>query len=561
MKCSICSTMLTFLLTTAWLCVISSPGLTQTLPFASGDLMAGSGNCALCHDNLADQTGADVSIGGQWRSTMMANSARDPFFIAKVSTEIERYPALSSIIQDKCANCHMGLAHVEAQAKGESTLMFGDGFTNPANSYHALAMDGVSCTLCHQIENEGLGEPETFSGHYPIDRETAKPDRIVYGPYGNSLLNPMQSASGYRPEHGEHLTESKLCSTCHTLYTPTVNDEGEIVGEFPEQMVYLEWQHSAFADGGDDDRTCQQCHMPAAPGGVKISSIPPNLSPREPFAQHHFVGGNVFMLRVLRDNADELGVTATTAQFDATINRALSHMENLGAKLVILDASAPAGRLNANLSVTNAAGHKFPAGFPSRRAWIHFQVEDANGAMVFESGRLMDDGSIEGVDSDADETRVEPHYETINSPEQVQVYEASLMDVNGEVTTTLLRAAGYLKDNRLLPRGFDKATAESDIEVAGGARQDADFIGGGDVIRYSVDVSAYAGPFTVRAELMLQSISHPFTRDLRQASTEEARRFMSYYDQQEDSAVICSSAMLERVEKTTAIEDWELYRD
>ena len=45
-------------------------------------------------------------------------------------------------------------------------------------------------------------------------------------------------------------------------------------------------------------------------------------------------------------------------------------------------------------------------------------------------------------------------------------------------------ASRYLKDNRLLPHGFDKRTAEPDIAVHGAALDDPDFTGAGDRVRY-----------------------------------------------------------------------------
>ena len=77
---------------------------------------------------------------------------------------------------------------------------------------------------------------------------------------------------------------------------------------------------------------------------------------------------------------------------------------------------------------------------------------DADGLLIFESGGWLPDGSIAGNDNDADPSQVEPHYKAIVSPGQVQIYEAILRDSEGAVTTSLLRAAGYLKDNRLTGR-------------------------------------------------------------------------------------------------------------
>jgi hypothetical protein len=79
--------------------------------------------------------------------------------------------------------------------------------------------------------------------------------------------------------------------------------------------------------------------------------------------------------------------------------------------------------------------------------------------VLFESGNVTATGVIRGNDNDADPRRFEPHYAQIRREDEVQIYEAILGDARGTVTTGLLQATRYLKDNRLLPRGFDKRTA------------------------------------------------------------------------------------------------------
>jgi hypothetical protein len=85
------------------------------------------------------------------------------------------------------------------------------------------------------------------------------------------------------------------------------------------------------------------------------------------------------------------------------------------------------------------------------------------------------DASIKGNDNDADPLRFEPHYLEITSPEQVEIYEAIPKDSAGHVTTGLLSAVGYVKDNRILPSGFNKQTADKDIAVIGEAANDPNF--------------------------------------------------------------------------------------
>ncbi len=49
--------------------------------------------------------------------------------------------------------------------------------------------------------------------------------------------------------------------------------------------------------------------MPALPDSIKISGMG-NFPKRAPYSRHEFVGGNVYMLTLLRNNIDSLGVTA-----------------------------------------------------------------------------------------------------------------------------------------------------------------------------------------------------------------------------------------------------------
>ena len=51
----------------------------QPLPTDQGRYFAGSGVCSICHTDMQDEAGNNVSIDDFWRSTMMANAARDPY--------------------------------------------------------------------------------------------------------------------------------------------------------------------------------------------------------------------------------------------------------------------------------------------------------------------------------------------------------------------------------------------------------------------------------------------------------------------------------------------------
>jgi len=525
----------------------AGPGAQAGLPLlaSEGEYFSASGACAACHTNLTDDSGADVSLDTAWRSTTMANSARDPYWQASVSAEVLRSPGQQAVIEDSCATCHMPMARFTSTADGGTAAVLGDGYLDPANPLHDLAMDGVSCTLCHQIRETNLG-PGSYDGNFTIDTELPRGQRPIFGPYSTDETQAaiMQSVSGYVPAQavpwgqGLHLAQSELCATCHTLYTPFVDADGQ-PAEFPEQVPYLEWFYSDYRSTA----TCQECHMPPAEGGVRISFA--STTPRSPFSQHMFVGGNVFMLDILRTFGEELGVTASGSQFEATMARTLDQLQTETASIAFDEIHASGSRLTAEVSIESQVGHKFPTSFPSRRVWIHFLMQDASGRTVFESGAVNPDGSIVGNDNDADPADYEPHYQAIVSPDQVQIYEAILGTTSGEVTTSLLGATTYLKDNRLLPSGFEKSAPYTDIAVRGGAFEDPDFVGGGDRIQYSIDLGSAQAPFTVTVELLYQSVGYRWAQNLASLESDEISRFLGYYAGVPNVPVLIASQTVE----------------
>ena len=82
------------------------------------------------------------------------------------------------------------------------------------------------------------------------------------------------------------------------------------------------------------------------------------------------------------------------------------------------------------------------------------------------------------------------------------------------LTTGLLSGARYVKDNRPLPRGFDKTTASDDIAVRGEASADPNFGSAGDQLRYVLDLPTAPGPLTIGVELRYQPIGYRWAQNL-----------------------------------------------
>ena len=485
--------------------------------------------CMPCHNSLTTPAGHDASIGFDWRASIMANSARDPYWQAGVRRETLDHPALSAEIQDECSTCHMPMQRFTAHAVGERGQVFAH---LPANRgtelLDSLSADGVSCTTCHQIQRDNFGQRSSFNGGFVIDTKTPLERRPIFGPYvvdrGHTTV--MHSSTGFLPTESSHIRQSELCATCHTLYTPIYDSSGTRVGTLPEQMPFLEWEHSAYRN----EQTCQSCHMAlvnTAGDSQPITSI--NGPARPELRRHWFPGGNYFLLGVLNRYRAELAVEAQPQELDAAAARTRELLEQ-AARVRVAAGPNEAGRVVVDVDVTNLTGHKLPTAYPSRRAWLHVVMRDNAGKVVFESGALQPSGAIVGNDNDEDRLKVEPHYREITRPDQVQIYESIMVDAYGAVTTGLLFGRRYAKDNRILPRGFDKATADSDVAVRGEAANDPGFTSGTARTRYVLDVSRAQGPFRVEAELWYQPIGFRWAQNLRLRPSDEGRRFLGYYE-------------------------------
>jgi hypothetical protein len=512
---------------------------------------------------ITDPAGEDVSPSTQWDHSVMAHSFDDPYYQAAVEDEASHFPHLAGFIEDTCLNCHSPMARTHAHQAGvdltqDSTCLDPEGcyrFDTAETQNHAR--EGVSCTLCHQVQDDGtLGTADSFSGGYSISDNAMD----IYGPYSGPAGNNMAMQTGYTPTFGTHTTSSELCATCHTLHTPTLDPEnGQPTGHmFLEQGPYFEWLNSVYATGEPQEQQCQGCHMPEpAPSyTTQIATSPPAAPDRTPFATHSIVGGNTYLLELLKEYRSVLGIenSTTEAGFDEKIAETRAFLENEAAELSITQSSVSAGgdRLNIDVLVTNKTGHKLPTSYPSRRAWIHLTVT-TGGQAVFESGlpdargyistdaaRLVADCmASEKLPGFVNDGCFEPHRDVISDPSEVAIYEAVLGDANDHITHTLLLGNSYLKENRLPPEGFTNSRASTidGQSLPVGVASDSDFncIGstegcGADTVHYSIPIDRPNAAYVIEARLLYQAIQPGFVDGLH-ADGDRVNRFRVMYEE------------------------------
>ncbi|HYE13030.1 MAG TPA: hypothetical protein VD968_01160, partial [Pyrinomonadaceae bacterium] len=331
-----------------------------------------SDQCMGCHSaNDVNMSAAFLSPAvnllpyTEWRSSMMGLAGRDPVFHSQLESERAQFansPAgnLDGFLDTKCFHCHgvMGQRQQVINSGGQHSVVSQQtpsfnhewvyALPSPpryeyegAALYGALARDGVSCAVCHQMAdaNPKLGTEASFTGDFNLDKPGT-----VNGPYRDVLPLPMKHALGITPRYAPQITSSALCGSCHVVITPTLDAQGrQLKGPdgkplvFHEQTTYMEWLNSDYQNEPELSKrpvrvggvqTCQDCHMPKTYKGLRvktrIANIEDNTYPfvdfrlpdkdltlkvRDDYSRHTLVALNVFVNQMFQQFADVLGVS------------------------------------------------------------------------------------------------------------------------------------------------------------------------------------------------------------------------------------------------------------
>jgi hypothetical protein len=169
-----------------------------------------------------------VSIGFDWRATMMANSSRDPYWQASVRRETIDHAESTAEIEDTCARCHMPMERLRGEDRGRKAQVFAHLPFKARRDGGSFAEDGVSCSLCHQIGTAKLGTPR--ASRRLRDRSAG---RAGESPRVRSVCDRRRPHArdedverGFVPAQSEHIRKSEMCATCHTLITETLGPGG-----------------------------------------------------------------------------------------------------------------------------------------------------------------------------------------------------------------------------------------------------------------------------------------------------------------------------------------------
>ncbi|MFV8750174.1 MYXO-CTERM sorting domain-containing protein [Nannocystaceae bacterium ST9] len=408
---------------------------TPTQPGELEQALEPAQTCSTCHDFLTNEV--ELANGGSvepwaWQGSMMSNSARDPVFWAGVAIASQDQAVPGET--EECVRCHSPRAFLDGQAD----VIALDQLSEDQRA-------GIECDFCHRMIDDGetpAGNAQFVLGDAPVGELIPRRGPWAYEEFGPEPQHPWA-------QDLEFLPSSRMCGTCHDVSTPRerVDDRGVGMGVlFNEQRTYSEWLASDFAEPGPDQRSCQDCHMPA----ITSPTLGCNMFAGAPHAsggrRHVLVGANVGGMQVAKSLYGDAGTGEVPDwRFDESIGWAEAFVETAATLEVAFPDAIDLGEglVSLPVTVTNETGHKLPTGYSEGRVmWIEVSAR-YQGELVWSSG-LWDQAAG-----------------TIADDPQVRRYEAIAERWSDGASLHLLLNDHWVVDNRLPPKGLT-ANPETD---------------------------------------------------------------------------------------------------
>ncbi|MBI1388677.1 MAG: tetratricopeptide repeat protein [bacterium] len=331
----------------------------------------GSATCKRCHAGIVEQ----------WsRSAHRFSSFNNLFY--KSTVENLRSEENGKQRSQWCAGCH------------DPVLMFGGKMLDEVDPLWPESQAGLTCLSCHTIDaihgKKGNGNynisdkspsPYLFNEAKEGVEKTAHDFLIKSKPtvHKNQMLKPFYRTSEY-------------CMTCHkvSLDVP-INHYKWLRG----QDDYDAWHDSGVALNASrtfylppKKRMCQDCHMPLE----KVTE--PDVSAKNGMVKSHtFFSANTALPYVRGDKdavekvekfltSEKVVIDLFALRFDGGAEPRPTGYSEVAVK--------SGQTVQADVVVRNlGVGHAFPGGtIDSNETWIHFQVLDDSGAVLYESGGL-----------------------------------------------------------------------------------------------------------------------------------------------------------------------------
>jgi DNA-binding beta-propeller fold protein YncE len=327
-----------------------------------------SAKCKSCHSEIFDQ----------WADSNHKNLVgTNPYYLVleNLAAKVE-----GEEFRKWCMGCHNPSAVTTGLDKTTETM--NDLFQSGAKTLigelkthgNSKLEEGISCVACHRItkiENAGGNASYTLNiterEKYAFEESKSKAGQLLSEKFINS--KPKAHKESYmKPVY----KDAAYCASCHDEFSP--GNGSEIVSTFKE------WEKSSFnnPDNPNEHKSCIDCHMTNLEDG-KFSPLK-GLSTdggkiKNDVKVHYFTGSNHFLsgLKSKKHEDQTLQLLKISAKLDVDIK----------------DGELKVGVKNVG------AGHHLPTGVADfRELWLDITVKDRENKVVFESGKLKEDGNL-----------------------------------------------------------------------------------------------------------------------------------------------------------------------
>jgi len=352
--------------------------------FVDARRIAGSDDCGSCHE----------AITRQWMASMHRQAANDQSYVSNVSLLSEKKGITTTRY---CEGCHAPVALLTGQLT--------PGGQHGGVSGTLANAEGISCMACHGIHKiahlKGVASYEfTPKNDYLFaDREG-----LIFKKIRNFLIriHPQQHKLDLAPPI---LSDSSMCATCHAQFMDKdVNKWGWV----KMQDEYSAWLASPYS--GQSDQTfshenvkrCQDCHFPL------ITANDPSANKDGQVRSHFSLGSNTAIPWYTGDEAQlkrtreflqankininiELPTRLDATQTDLLIRNEITQYAETPSYFYLGETA------KIRMTVTNnQVGHDFPGGtIDINEAWLHFRVTDTQNKVIFESGAMESDATVD----------------------------------------------------------------------------------------------------------------------------------------------------------------------
>jgi hypothetical protein len=360
-----------------------APSLARTASGGAIDSrsLAGSESCgtAGCHEQIV----------AEWKPSAHRYAAMDTVFLAIQDVMAKQNGAESTRY---CAGCHDPISLFSGTKN-----IFVENLTSLAGY-----QEGISCLACHAIQktdvqgnaNYTIAQPTEYLWQWSTEGAT----RIVR----DFLIR------AYPAEHNKlsrrMFKTPEFCAACHKQF---IDQEVNRVGWVQLQNQYDNWAASHWFTKGDPAKTveCRECHMPmvASQDPASGDAVDYNRHPRDRrHRSHRFLAANNFMPRVLNLEGGEEHARLTEEWLQGKFEIPEIRQKWAEGPIVRLairapEEAVPGTAIPLRVTITsNKVGHDFPTGpLDMIQSWVHLEVKDGNGRVVFESGRRDDRNFLE----------------------------------------------------------------------------------------------------------------------------------------------------------------------